>query len=72
MSFIEEIDNEVMQAFISIVLGLVLGFLLKYTSPSTIIINSDNMKELDNMEKNALNSDEKCYRYKKVETSCSD
>lgn len=70
MSFIEEIDNSLMQAFISALFGAVLGYLYRVAAPSTIIINANDNTLLDKMENNGINTEEKCYRYKKIETSC--
>jgi hypothetical protein len=64
---INDFDNKNTQILISLCLGLLLGIIYQRISPKTIIINGNNSEIID-LENKSFG--DKCYRYKKVETSC--
>lgn len=70
MNMISSFDNFTTQVFVSMTLGFVLGFIYQKVSPSTIVISSNDNTIIDELENKSFKDADKCYRYKKVETSC--
>lgn len=68
---ISNFDNFATQVVVSMTLGFILGFIYQKVSPSTIVISSDDSTIIDDLENKSFKDTDKCYRYKKVETSCS-
>lgn len=66
--FLTEIDTLQMQKMFSFIIGLILGYIYNKVSSKTLIIESNDT--LDNIENKSLSGD-KCFRYKKVETTCN-
>ena len=67
----KNIDTLNGQIIISLLLGIVLGLMYKYVSPKTIIISSNDNSIIQELENKSFKNSDKCYRYKKVETSCN-
>lgn len=69
MSILTTLDTKEIQIIISLLLGLILGVMYKRVSPNTLVINGDSTVYSE-LENKSFKDSDKCYRYKKVETSC--
>jgi hypothetical protein len=69
MDILAGIDTKETQVIISLLLGLILGIMYKHVSPSIIVINGDETVYSE-LENKSFKDSDKCYRYKKVETTC--
>ena len=67
----KNIDTLNGQIIISLLLGIVLGLMYQHVSPKTIIIPSNDNSIIQELENKSFKNSDKCYRYKKVETSCN-
>lgn len=67
----KNIDTLNGQIIISLLLGIILGLMYQYVSPKTVIISSNNNSIIQDLENKSFKDSDKCYRYKKVETSCN-
>jgi len=69
MNILSKLDTQAMQIIISLALGALLGIMYQRVSPRTIVINGDDTVYVD-LENKSFKGSDKCYRYKKVKTSC--
>ena len=66
----KNIDTLNGQIIISLLLGIVLGIMYQRVSPKTIVITANDNSVIQDLENKSFKDSDKCYRYKKVETSC--
>lgn len=62
-------DTKKNQIIISLILGIILGYIYQYLTPSVIVINTNKL--IDDIENNSFKDNDKCYRYKKTKTKCN-
>lgn len=56
---------------LSILLGLILGFIYQYVSPNILIIEEQNKNLLDKLENVVFKENENCFRIIKKDKECS-
>lgn len=67
----KNIDTLNGQIIISLLLGIVLGIMYQRVSPKTIVITATDNSVIQDLENKSFKDSDKCYRYKKIESSCN-